>query len=142
MLAQLLLVLPLCTVAAVDFDVVVYGSTPAGIAAAVAAGQLGMHVALFEPLGMIGGMGAAGALGLHDEGGIHGLRGGGGLATVWQMLNGEAYNVTKPVQQPESFVGEASFRTMLRNASVTVIKTDCHVRTLARCPGRSNPPSL
>lgn len=32
--------------AAVDFDVVVYGSTPAGIAAASAAGQLGMKVAL------------------------------------------------------------------------------------------------
>jgi hypothetical protein len=113
--------------AAVDFDVLVYGSTPAGIGAATAAGQLGMKVGVFEPLGMIGGMGAAGALGLHDEGGIHGIRGGGGLAMVWQMLNGDAYNVTKPVQQPESFVGEASFRTMLRNASVNVIRTDCHV---------------
>lgn len=43
--------------AAADWDVVVYGSTPAGIAAAVAAGQLGMKVAVFEPLPMIGGMG-------------------------------------------------------------------------------------
>jgi hypothetical protein len=95
-----------------------------------------MRVALFEPLGMIGGMGAAGALGLHDEGGIHGGgRGGGGLATVWQMLNGKAYNVTKPVQQPESFVAEASFRTMLRNASVGVIKTDCHVIAAATAKG-------
>ena len=94
-----------------------------------------MSVALFEPLGMIGGMGAAGALGLHDEGGIHGVRGGGGLALVWQLLNGQAYNVTKPVQQPESFVGEASFRTMLRNASVAVIKTDCHVVAAATRAG-------
>ena len=39
----------------VDWDVVVYGSTPGGIAAAVAAGQLGMKVALYEPLPMIGG---------------------------------------------------------------------------------------
>ena len=76
------------TTLAVDFDVVVYGSTPAGIAADTAAGQLGMHVTLFEPLGMIGGMGAAGALGLHNEGGVHEISGGGGLATVWQMLNG------------------------------------------------------
>ena len=38
-----------------EYDVVVYGSTPAGIAAATAAGQLGMRVALFEPLKMIGG---------------------------------------------------------------------------------------
>ena len=32
-----------------------YGSTPAGIAAATAAGQLGMNVAVYEPLTMIGG---------------------------------------------------------------------------------------
>ena len=48
--------------AAVDYDVVVYGSTPAGIAAATAAGHLGMRVAIYEPLKMIGGMGAAGNL--------------------------------------------------------------------------------
>ena len=34
-------------VAAVEYDVVVYGSTPAGIAAATAAGQLGMNVAVY-----------------------------------------------------------------------------------------------
>jgi hypothetical protein len=102
-----------------------YGSTPAGIAAATAAGQLGMSVAVYEPLTMIGGMGAAGALALHDGGGET------GLATVFMMLNGEAYNLTTPVPQPESFVAEASFRKMLANASVTVIKTDCHVTAAA-----------
>jgi NADPH-dependent 2,4-dienoyl-CoA reductase/sulfur reductase-like enzyme len=49
-------------------DVVVYGSSPAGIAAAVAASTLGMSVALYEPLPMIGGMGAAGNLALNDGG--------------------------------------------------------------------------
>ena len=34
---------------ALHFDVVVYGSSPAGIAAATAAGHLGMRVALYEP---------------------------------------------------------------------------------------------
>ena len=29
---------------------------------------------------------------------------------VWQMLNAKAYNLSTPVLQPESFVGEASFR--------------------------------
>ena len=105
---------------------VVYGSTPAGIAAATAAGQLGMRVAVYEPLPMIGGMGAAGALGLHDGPGI-----GGGLAMRWQMLNAKAYNVTTPILQPESFVGEASFREMLRNASVTTIKANCHCTAAA-----------
>jgi hypothetical protein len=61
--------------------VVVYGSTPAGIAAATAAGQLGLKVALYEPLSMIGGMGAAGALGLHDGAGI-----GGGLVRSLPLL--------------------------------------------------------
>lgn len=74
--------------------------------------------------------GAAGALGLHDGPGI-----GGGLAMVWQMLNAEAYNVSTPILQPESFVGEASFRTMLRNASVTTIKTDCQVTAAVTAKG-------
>ena len=38
-----------------DYDVVVYGSSPAGIAAATASATLGLKVALFEPLKMIGG---------------------------------------------------------------------------------------
>lgn len=105
-----------------DFDVIVYGSTPAGIAAATAAGQLNCKVGLYEPLEMIGGMGAAGALGLHDGAGI-----GEGLALVWQKLNAIAYNVSHPILQPESFVAEASFRKMLENASVTIIKTNCHI---------------
>ena len=51
---------------ATDWDVVVYGSTPAGIAAATAAGRLGARVALYEPLPLIGGMGSAGNLALND----------------------------------------------------------------------------
>jgi heterodisulfide reductase subunit A-like polyferredoxin len=51
-----------------EFDVVVYGASCAGVAAAVAAGQLGMTVGLYEPLPMIGGMCAAGNLALHDSG--------------------------------------------------------------------------
>ena len=54
--------------AAVDYDVLVYGSSPAGIAAATAAGHLGMRVGVFEPLPMLGGMGAAGNLALNDGG--------------------------------------------------------------------------
>ena len=44
----------------IEFDVAVYGATPAGIAAAVASATLGMRVGLFEELKMIGGMGSAG----------------------------------------------------------------------------------
>jgi ribulose 1,5-bisphosphate synthetase/thiazole synthase len=104
-----------------DFDVVVYGASCAGVAAAVAAGQLGMRVALFEPLPMIGGMCAAGNLALHDSGPA------GGLGAVYARLNAEYYNVSKPVSQPESFVSEKSLNTMLANASVSHVKLDCHL---------------
>ena len=83
------------------WDVVVYGSSPAGIAAATAAGMLGLKTALYEPLPMIGGMGAAGFLGLHD-GGFGAIT---GLAYNYTLLNGEYYNKTHSAQQVESFAG-------------------------------------
>jgi hypothetical protein len=108
--------------AAPTWDVVVYGSSPAGIAAASAAGQLGLKVAVYEPLGMIGGMGAAGFLALHD-GGMTAIT---GLAYNFTLLNGEYYGkANTPVQQPESFVSNASFYRMLGDAGVTHIKLDC-----------------
>ena len=102
--------------AAASWDVVVYGSSPAGIAAATAAGVLGLRVAVYEPLGMIGGMGAAGFLALHDMKSMQSIT---GLARNFTMLNAAHYNTTVPVVQPESFVSEASFYTMLKNAGVT-----------------------
>lgn len=122
MFHQLLLVS--AAAAAPAYDVVVYGSTPAGIAAATAAGRLGMSVAIFEPLPMIGGMGAAGNLALHDGSSKTPLS---GLALEFAMLNAEHYGVSKPVQQPESFVAEASFHRMLRDAGVNKIETDCRL---------------
>lgn len=114
--------------APLDYDVVVYGSTPAGIAAATAAGTLGAKVGLFEPLPMIGGMGAAGNLALNDggNGAEH-----TGLALNFTMLNGAYYNVSGQVSHPESFVSEASFRKMLATAGVQTIKTDCRLLSAA-----------
>lgn len=105
-------------------DVLVYGSSPAGIAAATAAGQLGMHVILIEPLPMIGGMGAAGNLALND-GGMKAER--TGLAKVFTLLNGKHYGLDTEVPHPESFVSEASFYTMLKNANVTDVRVDCRM---------------
>ena len=61
MLSGLVTLLLPVAVRASHFDVVVYGSSPAGVAAAVAAGHLGMKVALYEPLSMLGGCGAPAA---------------------------------------------------------------------------------
>ncbi len=77
-------------------DVVVYGASPAGISAAVAAGRLGLRVALFEPLPMIGGMGAAGNLALND-GGMGAER--TGLAREFSLLNGAAYGLKTEVSE-------------------------------------------
>merc|ERR1712166_167908 len=121
--------------AAVDYDVVVYGSTPAGIAAATAAGHLGMSVAIYEPLKMIGGMGAAGNLALHD-GGPMAQRNFSGLALKFTMLNAEHYGVTQPVAQPESFVANASFYKMLSAAQVTKVALDCRLSSAAAKAGK------
>ena len=106
------------------YDVVVYGSSPAGIAAAVAAGHLGLRVALYEPLEMIGGMGAAGNLALHD-GGVEAER--TGLARNFSLLAGAHYKLPHGTQvpQPESFVSEATFYQMLSAARVSTIKLGC-----------------
>ena len=113
------------------FDVVVYGSTPAGISAAVAAGHLGMRVALYEPLPMIGGMGAAGNLALND-GGMPAER--TGLAYNFSLLNGEHYGLPQgeEVPHPESFVAEATFYKMLAAAKVTHVKLDCRLLSAQR----------
>ena len=55
---KILLLLLLATISArsQDYDVLVYGATPAGIAAAIAAGDEGATVLLVEPTARIGGM--------------------------------------------------------------------------------------
>lgn len=110
------------------YDVLVYGSSPAGISAAVAAGRLGMHVGLFEPLGMIGGMGAAGNLALND-GGIDAER--TGLARNFSRINGIHYYgiPEKEVPHPESFVANRTFYTMLEAANVTDVRLNCRLLT-------------
>jgi len=118
-----------------DYDLIVYGSTPAGIAAATAAAELNMSVGLYEPLPMIGGMGAAGNLALHDGGS------GTGLALRFSMLNAEWYNVSRPVAQPESFVANASFYKMLSTAGVKKIALDCRLPSRHSNPARSLPNS-
>src|SRR5580704_5870697 len=55
-LAPLLLFLFAFTLQAEEFDVLVYGATPSGIAAAVAAAKDGERVLLVEPSRRIGGM--------------------------------------------------------------------------------------
>ena len=48
-------------------DVVVYGATPAGVAAAIAASREGAEVLLIEELSRVGGMWTVGGMGLSDS---------------------------------------------------------------------------
>jgi hypothetical protein len=117
-----------CEMPSNSFDVVVYGSSPAGIAAAVAAGRLGMKVALLEPLKMIGGMGAAGNLALNDGGTTAEKT---GLALNFTLMNGEYYygaSANKQVPHPESFVANSTFYKMLDNSNVKDIFLDCRLQ--------------
>lgn len=102
----------------------IYGASPAGIAAATAAGHLGMDVILIEPLTMIGGMGAAGNLALND-GGMKAER--TGFAKYFALLNGMYYGIETEVPHPESFVSESSFNAMLSDANVKDIRLGCRL---------------
>src|SRR5438445_117857 len=84
----------LASPAAGTWDVVVYGATPAGISAAIAAGRQGRRVVLVEPTAHIGGMMTSG-LGMSDIGSKDAI---GGLAREFFKRLGVAYQV--PDGQP------------------------------------------
>jgi len=109
--------------ASLSADVVVYGSTPAGIAAAVAARRGGASVLLLHPYaGPPGGMPAAGGLAHTDylEAGIV-----GGIAREFFLANARHYNVsaTEPLFMLESRVAAALFAALLADAGVPVVAT-------------------
>jgi hypothetical protein len=106
-------------------DVVVFGATPAGVAAAVSAARAGRKVVLVEPGRRIGGM-MSGGLSNTDTG----QRG----AEVISGLAGEFFRRTRAIEEMrgacldpcassfffEPHVAEQVFETMLRDAGVTV----------------------
>jgi ribulose 1,5-bisphosphate synthetase/thiazole synthase len=54
----------------IAYDIIVYAATPGGIAAAITAARASpsFSIAIIEPTGYIGGMAAAGGIGLRDLG--------------------------------------------------------------------------
>ena len=99
-----------------SLDLLVYGATPAGIAAAVEAGKLGKKVVILEPTNHIGGMMSNG-LGASDTYGLNAL---GGIPSsffqqVYQFYNYDAGSVQGTLFQPH--VAEAVFSQMLEQYS-------------------------
>jgi hypothetical protein len=99
-------------------DVVVYGGTPAGIVAAVAAAREGATVILVEPGHHLGGM-VAGGLGATDHGNTNTV---GGITREYFERIGKHYGGTGPGWRHEPHVAAQTFEQMLAEAKVTVVR--------------------
>ncbi len=115
-LACLLFALPAAAVEPVD--VVVYGGTPCGIAAAVAAAREGAKVTLLEPTKHLGGLSTSGINTAESE---HMLKWTiGGFALEFYERLGKEYGTNKAEYFFESSVAEKVFNDLLREAKVEV----------------------
>jgi hypothetical protein len=99
-------------------DVIVYGGSPAGIAAAVAAARRGASVTLLEQTRHVGGLSSSGLVTAESE---HMLdESFSGIALEFYRLIGAAYGSSEPMFYWESRVAEEAFQEMLERAGVTV----------------------
>ncbi|WP_158890922.1 FAD-dependent oxidoreductase [Amycolatopsis anabasis] len=99
-------------------ELVVYGATAAGVAAAVAAARHGVEVTVVEPGRHVGGM-VSGGLGYTDLGDPRVL---GGLAREFSVAVGEYYGVAPGhYAGPEPHAAEEIFRAWLDRAGVRVV---------------------
>lgn len=99
------------------FDVVVYGATPSGIVASLAAARQGLHVALLEPTQHIGGM-VAGGLSYTDRGNVETI---GGIPREFFSRVGQKYG-DPVVWGFEPHIADEVFHEMLKDAQVEVFR--------------------
>ena len=116
-----------------EFDVIVYGGVPGGIAAAIAAAREGAKVLLIEPTRHIGGLSTSGINTAESE---HMLIWTiGGFALEFYKRLGDHYATGKPEYYFESSVAENLYLKMLSEAGVTVrfgVRVEKTVRAGAR----------
>jgi hypothetical protein len=118
----------------VTTDVIVYSANPAGIGAAISAANGNAKVLLLEPLTMIGGMGAAGGVGLMNQG--CGPEGATGLGRVWGLLNGEAYGHNDTLNLfPAPSVMAESFWKMINATKGISVRLGCRLSSVKRGDG-------
>jgi len=116
-----------------QWDVVVYGATPGGCAAAIAAARANASTILVEPTAHVGGL-TAGGLGNTDLG-LGGRELGGITAEFYARLSahytGLPIDPATQCHMVESGTAERLYRTMLVEAGVQVV-TDARVVSVAR----------
>lgn len=100
------------------YDVVVYGGTPGGVAAAVAAARQGVSVALLVQEQRVGGMVSSG-LGASDVGDVKVV---GGFAAEFFDAVGRHYQKAEPVYRFEPHVAEEVFSRKLADAGVLIYR--------------------
>jgi len=112
--------------AAEECDVLVYGGTPGGLSAAMAAAREGASVVVIEPTQWIGGM-VTGGLASTDVGNEKVI---GGIAREFFTRAAESQPGT-PLWFAEPQVNLATFQAMLQEAGVKVL-TDRRLKAISR----------
>lgn len=97
-------------------DVIVYGATPAGIAAAVRAAREGARTILVEPLGHVGGVMSSGVATAEFEHMLRDCYSGFNLEVYHRI--GLAYGIDEPLFHWEPHVAERVFLDLLNEANV------------------------
>jgi hypothetical protein len=101
-----------------ECDVVVYGGTPGGVAAAVAASRTGASVVLLEQTRHVGGLNTSGINTAESEHMLKWTFGGIGLEFYERL--GRKYGKKEPAYYFESSVAEKTFNEMLADAKAEV----------------------
>jgi hypothetical protein len=128
---------------AADYDVVIYGATPGGIAAAIAAAELGERVALIEPTRHIGGLLTSGLS--HTD--FHAYEGLNGMFLEFsRRVEGyyrKKYGANSPQVKAsfrgthsEPHVNELILEQMLAEARRVKVFKGLTLATVERAPGR------
>jgi hypothetical protein len=104
----------------VEADVIVYGATTTGLAAAIQSSAMGMKVVVVEASNHVGGM-TTGGLSSSDVGKAWAI---GGVATQFYSRVGRAYGSDNRVFHFEPKVAASVFEAWLREAGVEVITNE------------------
>jgi len=109
---------PVAAATSKQYDVVVYGGVPCGIAASIAAAREGAKVLLIEPTRHVGGLSTSGINTAESEHMLKWMI--GGIAQEFYLRLGREYGTGNPEYYFESSVAMKVYQEMLKEAGVEV----------------------